>query len=140
MLDSKISDGSNCVYRTDRKFNLCDVSRVGGVVLLTNSNLQSCSVCLRKYDYLLPVNVDIVFCKMLFNDVSIYVFAIYISPELNTESVPSSIRLLEAIEFLHNSLFIILGDCNFSELYNDPNYLRCDLFAPFFVTYWWFAA
>lgn len=116
LFDSEVSCGSHNVYFTDIMFHLCNIFCGGRVLLLTNVNLQNISMSLQKYDDLLPFNVNIACCRLLFNYVSIYVFAVSMIPALNTEYVRRVLDYFEAIDFVQYNLFILLGDLNFSGL------------------------
>ena len=70
-------------------FKLCNQKRGGGVLLLINNKISSCSVDLSDYSNILPVNVDITCAKIVLNNSSLYIFVVYIPPSLDLISYES---------------------------------------------------
>lgn len=130
--NSEFSDGTYEIYRSDRNFSACGLSRGGGVLLAISKKLNSYSVLLDDPQHILPVNVDIVCAKILTRRGYFFIFNIYVPPAASSENYNNILEYLESLTFLHNKFSIILGDFNMPEyVLNRGNDVIVQMFNSF---------
>ena len=81
---SELFNSNYITFRKDRNLNAINVSRGRGVLLGVRSDIKPTALDLSDIENLLPA-VDVVGCKLVYNNVSFYVFAIYVQPNTPAE-------------------------------------------------------
>lgn len=108
--NSEIFNNSYNVFRCDRDFILTNKSRGGGVLLAVKYNIESQQLDLSNFHSLIP-SIDIVGAKCYVNSNSLFVFVVYIPPDINSHTLELFLSLLEEFN-TYNSEIVILGDFN----------------------------
>ena len=78
---TELFDGRYTVFRCDRRLTDMEVSRGGGVLLGVKNDFKATPIDLREMNVNVA-KVDIVECKVYFNFTSVYIFVVYIPPNV----------------------------------------------------------
>ena len=105
------------VLRSDRRFQLVNRSKGGGVVLAISDKYVRQAVDASVITDAIPL-IDIVVCKCSISGVSFYLVGVYLVPDLPLSDVVLFLELLESLLFGFPVIFI--GDFNF------PGFSDCD--------------
>ena len=113
-LDSSISNcefmpSSYCVFRADRNFTCSNRQRGGGVVLAVSDKFPVSSVDLSVFDAFHLI--DIVACKLCCGRSSLFIFVIYIPPDVSIQEYELFLECFENIAVELDNILII-GDFN----------------------------
>ena len=106
---SELFPPSYSVYRGDRKHELVDRTRGGGVALAVRSDIhaQLCNVS----DYLKDVPlIDVVLCKCKHSGYSFFLGAVYIPPDTSASELTIFLDVMESL--LVDAPVLLIGDFN----------------------------
>lgn len=115
VFNAEICNNSFSIYRSDRNFAACGLTRGGGVILLINNCTESCLVNFGEFSSLIPLNVDIVCAKIKLDGRYLYIFNVYVPPKLSANGYLTLFEFFEALPFLYDNNFLIVGDFNIPE-------------------------
>lgn len=116
IVESELFPPNFLPFRSDRKFEALEVSKGGGVCLAFRGDMSVVKLDTSLFDVL--VSVDIVGVKLLFNNINIYFFALYIPPKATVETYESLYELFSSLPYIINNKVFIIGDFNISEFSN----------------------
>lgn len=117
ILDSEILPSTYSVFRQDRKFNIVERTRGGGVLLAINSSYAAVQIDLSVINETIPL-IDIVGCYFLLDFKKILVFVLYIPPDITSDELDHFLNMFEEATAYFNNHVIILGDFNIT-YFND---------------------
>lgn len=110
--DNEVINNNYILFRSDRKFDLCNKTRGGGVLLAVKDNLKATSVPVN----LQNVEIDLLCVKIYLKFKHFYVIVFYLPPDSTQTTYNDLFACIETIHFLKDSNIIILGDLNVPEL------------------------
>ena len=100
------------VFRSDRKFDVLNLSRGGGVLIGTNSSFHSERLDFSQASFSSLPSVDIVGVKIIHHNIVYYLILIYIPHTLNASNLSILLDGLCELQYLHNANTLIVGDFN----------------------------
>lgn len=115
--DSEIINNNYVLFRSDRKFNLCNKTKGGGVMLAVKNNLKATNVPVN----LQNVEIDLLCVKIYLEFKHFYVIVFYLPPNSTQTTYNDLFGCIETIHFLKDSNILILGDLNIPELHDYYN-------------------
>lgn len=99
------------VFRADRNLDANLVTRGGGVLLAVREDCSATQIDLTQYSHRF-YSIDIIGCKIVYNNVIIYVFVIYIPPNAPQLHVNNLFETLVLLDCLYDRHLLVLGDFN----------------------------
>lgn len=118
---SELFDDRFSVFRCDRDLDGMGVSRGGGTILAIKRKFKPTQLDLQVINSNVT-KVDIVGCKLQFNYTILYIFALYIPPNLSNNDLSSLCEYLESLYYLYGKNLVIIGDFNIPTfITNDGN-------------------
>lgn len=118
---SELFSHSYNVLRCDRQFEPTGLSRGGGVLIATKSDIQFFSVDLSEFHINFPI-IDIIGKKYFLQNTTFYIFTLYIPPNIIVQELEQFFEQFEL--FLCNlENVVIMGD------FNVPHYITGDVDA-----------
>lgn len=111
VLDSELFPDSYIVYRSDRRVDLVDASRGGGVLLgfsnkLAVERLNLSMICDR-----VPL-IDFLGCKLTVNYFVFYMFIVYIPPSATDAHLEVFLEGVSSLDLMLSKNVVLLGDFN----------------------------
>lgn len=116
ILDAEItnSDIYN-LYRVDRNFTATGLTRGGGVLAAINNKINSSLVPLNLNDIELTPLIDLLCVKVNLHHSNMFIFVIYISPDVTVTEYEKLFDYLSFLPFIQNKDILMLGDFNITK-------------------------
>ncbi|XP_044761984.1 uncharacterized protein LOC123319186 [Coccinella septempunctata] len=96
--------------QSDRNLMATGVTRGGGVLLAVRDDCDAVELSFPDRDQF--HNIDIVGVKVIFRLKTVYIFVVYIPPNINPDQVKNLLELLESLHYLYDSNLLVIGDFN----------------------------
>lgn len=129
VLNSELFPDCYMVYRSDRDFVRANRSKGGGVLLALKSSFHAEAIDLKLFECL-PL-IDITGCRLFINNKFIYVFVVYIPPDLSTAHYELFLDLFLELNVLCHDV-IMIGDFNMAKFITKDSWdTKCYLFQNF---------
>lgn len=112
ILSNEFCPDSFVAYRSDRQFDVLNVTRGGGVMICAKSNLRSAPLDLSSFSLCDP-GIDIVGIQIFRgHGRKTYVFAVYVPPSISVQSLNDFLEIFCELEYLSEGVVVVVGDFN----------------------------
>lgn len=115
---TEIFPPSFTVYRSDRNLDILSASRGGGVLVGVANHHVSELVTLPTLDGIVPL-IDVICCKITINFFALFVFVLYVPPQVSCTELELFFDCLSLLEVLHGKNVLIFGDFNVPSFTNN---------------------
>jgi Reverse transcriptase (RNA-dependent DNA polymerase) len=119
VMSSELFDANYLVFRQDRNLAANNVSRGGGVMLGVREDCDALELNLTRFRNLFSA-IDLLGVKLIHNFKTIYVFVVYVPPNVDINQFQLFLETLECLEYLLDANMLVLGD------FNQPSFVSRD--------------